>query len=192
MNNQEQVDNQKKDNATTTNGGGNVNVSGDISGSGIVIGHHITTGNIKIELDQSIKQNPNNEYLQGLKELTEKLEKEYEKYKVPKEKQTEINQGILDLEKEVKDLKPEAKVEPKPETKVEPKPETKVKDLEEDKQKEIKTKTRTLMEKIVDVLPEASETIANLTPFSSPFSKLIKTGVQTLVDNYKKYKESQS
>ena len=92
------------------------------------------------------------------------------------EKRTEINKSIQDLEKEVKDIKPETKAE----------------DIKDDKQKEIQKKTRTLIEKIVDALPEASETIANLTPFSSPFSKLIRGGVQNLVDAYKKYKESLS
>jgi hypothetical protein len=172
MGHQEQADNQKKDNATASNGGC-VNFSGDITGSaGIIIGENITTCNIMVNLDQSINQNTDNEYLQGLKKLTKQLYGEYEKYKVPEEKRTEINKSIQDLQTEVKDIQPETKVE----------------DIKEDKQKEIKTKTRTLIEKIVDTLPAASETIANLTPFSSPFSKLLIGGVQNLVDAYKQYK----
>jgi DNA repair exonuclease SbcCD ATPase subunit len=176
MGNQEQVDNQNKDNTTASNGGGNVTVSGDITGSaGIIIGQNITTGDIIVELDQSIKQNPNNEYLQGLKKLTEQLDGEYEKYNVPEEKKTEINKSIQDLQTEVKDLKPEKKVE----------------SLNPPKQEQIQKKAKTLIEKIVDALPATSETIANLTPLS-PFSKFIKGGVQNLVDAYKKYKEAQS
>ena len=57
--------------------------------------------------------------------------------------------------------------------------------------KQIDAKTTTLIEKIVDALPATSETIANFTPLS-PFSKLIRDGVQNIVDAYKKYKESQS
>ena len=84
MGNQNQGDNQKKDTAASSGGGG-VNVSGPITGSaGVVIGQNIKTGDIKVQLDQSIEQNPNNEYLKGLKELTEQLEKEYEKYNVPR------------------------------------------------------------------------------------------------------------
>ncbi|HEX6294534.1 MAG TPA: hypothetical protein VFZ46_05215 [Nitrososphaeraceae archaeon] len=151
-------------------------VSGDITHSaGVIIGHNITTGDIIVELDQSIKQNPNNEYLKGLKELTEKLEKEYEKHQVSQEKRTEINQSIQDLEKEVKDLKPETKVD----------------NLKPSQEKQIDAKTTTLIEKIVDALPATSETITNFTPLS-PFSKLIRNGVQNIVDAYKKYKESQS
>ena len=176
MGNQDQINNQNKDNTPASNGGGNVTVSGDITGSaGIVIGQNITTGDIIVELDQSIKQNPNNEYLQGLKKLTEQLEKEYEKNNVPEEKKTEINKNIQDLEKEVKDLKPETKAE----------------SLNPPKQEQIQKKAKTLIEKIVDALPEASETVANLTPLS-PFSKFIKGGVQNLVNAYKQYKKSQS
>ena len=137
---------------------------------------HINTDHVVSELDQSIKQNLNNEYLQGLKELTKQLDKEFKTYNVPEEKKTEINKSILDLEEELKDIKPETKVE----------------NLSLSKQKQIDAKTTTLIEKIVDTLPEASETIINLTTFSSLFSKFIRGGVQNLVDAYKKYKESQS
>ena len=166
-----QVEHQTED--TTNNG--NITV-GDITDSkGIIIGKNIKTGDVMIGIDQSIKQNPNNEYLQSLKELTQELSKEYEKYNVPEQKRTEINQNIQDLEKEIKDLKPETKVE----------------DLKPSQEKQIDAKTTTLIEKIVDALPATSETITNFTPLS-PFSKLIRDGVQNIVDAYKKYKESQS
>ena len=168
------MDKQGQHQTEDTSNNGNITV-GDISGTGIIVGSHITTGDVTIRIDQSIKQNPNNEYLQGLKELTKKLSKEYEKYNVPEEKKTEINKSIQDLEKEVKDLKPETKVE----------------DLKPSQEKQIDAKTTTLIEKIVDALPATSETITNFTPLS-PFSKLIRGGVQNLVDAYKKYKESQS
>ena len=201
MNNQDQRDNQKNNDTTSSTGGGGFNFSGTIERSaGVVVGQNITVGDIMVNLDQSIQQNPNNEYLEGLKELTEKLSKEYEKFNVPEEKRKEINQNIQDLQTEVKDLKPATTVEEKPATTVEEKPATTVEEkpattlenINEDKQQKIKTKTKTLVEKIVDSLPETSETIANLVPFLSPFSKFIKGGVQNLVDAYKKYKESQS
>ena len=78
---------------------GNINNS-----SGVVVGQNIKTDDIKANLEQSINQNPNSEYFKGLKELTEKLEKEYENNSVPKEKQTEINQSILDLQNKLKIL----------------------------------------------------------------------------------------
>ena len=217
MNNQVQRDNQKNNDSTSSTGGGGFNFSGTIERSaGVVVGQNITVGDIMVDLDQSIQQNPNNEYFKGLKELTEKLSKEYEKFNVPEEKRKEINQSIQDLQTEVKDLppattveekpattveekpattveeKPATTVEEKPATTVEEKPATTVENINEDKQQKIKTKTKTLVEKIVDSLPETSETIANLVPFLSPFSKFIKGGVQNLVDAYKKYKESQS
>ena len=55
-----------------------------------------------------------------------------------KRKRTEINQSIQELEKEVKDLKPETKAE----------------DLKPSQEKQIDAKTTTLIEKIVDALPE--------------------------------------
>ena len=128
-----------------------------------------------IGTDQSIQQNSQNEYLHGLKELIERLSEEYHKYNVPQEKQIQINQNILDLVKEVKDLKLETKIE----------------DINNFKLKEIKTKTRTLIEEVVDALPEASVTIEISIPLR-PFSKLIRGGVQNIFDAYKNYKESQS
>jgi hypothetical protein len=114
-----QVHNQNKDTLNNEN----ITVGNITGGTGIIIGKNITTGDVIIGIDQSIKQNPQNEYLQGLKQLTDELNKEYQKYNVPQEKRTEINKSIQDVEKEVKDLKPETKVE----------------DIKEDKQKEIKT-----------------------------------------------------
>ena len=64
-------------------------------------------------------------------------------------------------------------------------------DLKPSQEKQIDAKTTTLIEKIVDALPATSETITNFTPLS-PFSKLIRHGVQNIVDAYKKYNESQS
>jgi len=171
---QDHGDNQNKNDNTTTSNGGNITVSGDISGSGCMVGSPADA--VMVKLEQSIEQNPNNEYLKGLKELTEQLKKEYEKNNVPEWERTETNKSIQDLEKEVKDIKPETTVE----------------DVKDEKQKEIKTKTIILITGIFDALPQASQTIANLTPFSSPINKFIKSGVQNLVDAYKNYMESQS
>ena len=44
------------------------------------MGQNITTGDIIVKLDQSIKQNTNIEYLKRLKELTQELENEYENF----------------------------------------------------------------------------------------------------------------
>ena len=210
MDNQDQIDNQNNSTTSSTGrGGGDINVSGDISGSaGVIIGQNITTGDIMVNLDQSIKQNPDNEYLKGLKDLTKQLSKEYEEYGVPEAKRNEINKSIQDLQTEVKDIKPATKVEEKPATKVEEKPATKVEEkpatkveekpatkveyLSLSKQKQIDAKTTSLVEQIVDALPETSETIANLIPFLSPFSKMIRGGVENLVNYVKKYNESES
>jgi hypothetical protein len=154
---------------------GNIDVHGDVYGSGIIIGHHITTGDVLVSINKSIDKNPGNVYLKGLKQLTEKLSEEYEKYNVPEDKRGSINESIKDLENDVKSL----------ETK------TEVKDLSLSQQKLIDAKTTTLIEKIVYALPAASEVIANFTPLS-PFSKLIRGGLQQIVDAVKKSNYSKS
>jgi hypothetical protein len=174
-NNNLSMDKQEQHQIEGTPNNGNITVGNITGGTGIIIGKDITTGNVIIGIDQSIKQNPQNEYLQGLKKLTKNLEKEYEKNNVSEQKRTEINKSIQDLQNEVKDLKPETKVE----------------DIKDDKQKEIKNKTETLYQKIIDATPQAAEIIVNLTPLA-PFSKFFKNGIQNAVDAYKKYKESQS
>ena len=73
------------------------NVSaGDITGAGIIVGSNIhvgsiTIGDIKIEISNSLNKNPNSEYLEALKNLTEKLEEVYAKEDVPENKKNEIN-----------------------------------------------------------------------------------------------------
>jgi hypothetical protein len=157
-------DNQKN---TANQGSENVHV-GDVSGSGIIIGHHIETGDVILGLNSSIKQNPNNPYLQGLKDLTEKLSLEYQKYNVPDDKRSLINQSIQDLQSDAKNLKPE----------------TELKDLSLSQQKQVDAKTTTLVERLIDALPAASEVVTDFTPLS-PFSKLIRGGVQSIVDAIK-------
>jgi hypothetical protein len=175
-NNNLSMDNKQRQHQTEdTSNNGNITVGNITGGIGIIIGKNIKTGDVIIGIDQSIKQNPQNEYLQGLKKLTENLDKDYEKNNVSEQKRTEINKSIQDLQNEVKDLKPETKVE----------------DIKDDKQKEIKNKTQTLYQKIIDATPQAAEIIVNLTPLA-PFSKFFKNGIQNAVDAYKKYKESQS
>lgn len=159
--------------STSNQGSGNVDARG-VHGSGIIIGHHITTGDVIVTINKSIEENPNNAYLNGLKELTEKLSQEYQRYNVPEDKRTSINESIQDLQNEAKNLKPEAEL----------------KDLSLSQQKQIDAKTTTLVEKVVYALPVASEVIAGFIPLLSPFSKLIRGGVQKIVDEVKESKNS--
>jgi hypothetical protein len=167
-------DNTNNQKSTSNQGSGNIDAR-EVHGSGIIIGHHITTGDIIVTINKSIEQNPSNTYLQGLKQLTEKLSQEYQRYNVPEDKRSSINESIQDLQNDVKNLKPE----------------TELKDLSLSQQKQIDAKTTTLIEKVMYALPAASEVIASFTPLS-PFSKLIRGGVQSIVDAVKESKNSKS
>ena len=87
-----------------------------------------------------------------LKELTEKLSQEYQRYDMPEDKRRSINESIQDLQNDVKNLKPE----------------TELKDLSLSQQKQIDAKTTTVIEKVIHALPSASEVISSFTPLS-PF-----------------------
>ena len=150
----------------------------DVTGSGIFIGTDIATGNITIGdtiigINKSLEKNPESEYLKGLKELAEKLEQEYQKYPVSDDKKNEINKSLVSLQNEVKDLKAGQKMD----------------DLSPPQQDKIKSETSTLIDKILDALPPAAELVAKFTPLA-PFDKLIRGGVQQIVDGIKGWRKS--
>jgi len=152
--------------------------SGDVTGAGIIIGTNITTGNITIGdtiigINKSMVQNPGSEYLKGLKELAVDLEQEYQKHNVPDAKRNEINKSLLALQDDVKDLKPGLKVD----------------DLSPPQQAKITSDTSTLIDKILDALPPAAELVSKFTPLA-PFDKLIRGGVQQIVDGIKGWRKS--
>lgn len=74
----------------------------------------------------------------------------------------------MKLANEVKDIKP-----------------GKEKEIDYVKQTVVESKTATLIQKVLNVLPQAAETAATFTPLA-PFSKLIGKGIQGIVDAIKK------
>jgi hypothetical protein len=154
--------------------------TGDITGAGIIVGKDIKVGNItigdtKIEISNSLNKNPNSEYLQALKNLTEKLEEVYAKQSVPEDKKTEINKAVITLQEDVKDLKPGTKAD----------------DLSPPQQDKIKADTSSLIDKLLDASPAIAETITKFTPLA-PLDNLIHDGVQKLVDGIKEWRKSRS
>jgi hypothetical protein len=140
---------------------------GDVSGQGIIIGKDIQIGSINIDsLNKELKNVPS-EYKDSLKKFSDELNKELKKYQVPKEKTDQIQQSIVALGKEVEDVTPgrEGKVDYV-------------------KQTNIEARTTDVIGKVLDALPPAAETIALFTPLN-PFSRLIRTGVQKIVDAVK-------
>ena len=165
------MENTKSDNLKNDGSRGDSITVGDVSGQGIVIGKNIQIGSINIDSLNKELQNVPSEYKDSLKTFSEKLNKELEKYQVPKEKANQIQESIVALGKEVEDVTPgrEAK-------------------LDYVKQTKIEAQATDVIGKVLDALPSAAETIALFTPLN-PFSKLIRTGVQKIVDAVKQSRD---
>jgi uncharacterized protein Yka (UPF0111/DUF47 family) len=149
------------------NRGDNITV-GNVNGKGNIIGKNIHTGDINIDsINQAFQKNPS-EYLKGLKTFSEKINEQLKNNQVAPEKVQQVQESVNDLQKEIEDIKPgtEDKIDP-------------------GKRLVIEGKTTTLVDKVIDAIPAASEVIATFTPLA-PFSKLIRKGVEQIVDAVKK------
>lgn len=139
-------------------------VSGIISGgSGNIAGKYIVVGSGTISVsEQQLARIQNNEYMQALKDFSENINKQLKDRQIPEEQIKSINQSMNELAKEVEDVKQEQKIDYVKQTKVE-------------------AKSASLIQKILNVLPQAAETAALFTPLA-PFSKLIGKGTQEMVN----------
>ena len=135
-----------------------------VSGSGNVIGKNIVVGSGTINVNETAIQNIPNEYAKVLKEFSENINEQLKGRQIPEDKVKSINKDLTELGKEVEDVKPG----------------------EEDtvdyvKKVQIEGKTASLVQKILDVLPEAAETAATFTPLA-PFSKIIGKTIKSIAD----------
>jgi hypothetical protein len=141
-----------------------------VSGSGNVIGENIVIGDGTINVsEQRITEIQNNEYSQSLKAFSETINEQLKGRAMPEEEVKSINKSIDELANEVKDVKPGQEEE---------------EEIDYVKQTLIESKTASLIQKVLTVLPEAAETAATFTPLA-PFSKIIGKGVQGIVDSIK-------
>jgi hypothetical protein len=138
-----------------------------ISGSGHTVGKNIVIGSGTINVNETRLQKIPNEYAQALKEFSENINQQLKGQKIPEEEVKAINNNMNELAKEVEDVKPGKEVE-----------------IDYVKQTQVESKTASLIQKVLTVLPEATETAATFTPLA-PFSKLIGKGVQGIVDAIK-------
>jgi SMC interacting uncharacterized protein involved in chromosome segregation len=132
-----------------------------ILGSATVMDNRDGTINVS---EQLLTQIPNNEYAESLKQFSETINDQLKGRHIPEEKVKSINQSINELAEEVKDVKP-----------------GKEEEVDYVKQTNVEAKTASVIQKVLDVLPQAAETTATFTPLA-PFSKLIGKGVQGIVD----------
>ncbi len=145
---------------------------GDLSS---VIGKNIVVGSGTINVsEQRLTEIHNNEYAESLKQFSETVTNQLKGLQVSEEKIKSINETIDQLAKEVKDIKP-----------------GKAQEIDYVKKTNIEAKTANVIQKVLDVLPEAAETAATFTPLA-PFSKLIGVGVQGIVEAVKNRKKRDS
>ncbi|MFL6401379.1 MAG: hypothetical protein ACJ72J_17610, partial [Nitrososphaeraceae archaeon] len=141
------------------------------SGSGNIVGKNIVVGDGTINInEQRLTQIQNNEYAESLKQFSDTINDQLKGQQIPEEKVKSINQSINELAEEVKDIKP-----------------GKEEEVDYVKQTNVEAKTASVIQKVLDVLPQAAETAATFTPLA-PFSKLIGKGVQGIVDAIAKRK----
>jgi hypothetical protein len=162
-----------RNSANIENTGGDVFGVG-VSGSGNVIGKNIVIGSGTINVsEQLLTEVQNNEYAQSLKAFSETINEQLKGRAIPEEEVKSINKSIDELADEVKDVKPGQEAE---------------EEIDYVKQTNVESKTASLIQKVLTILPEAAETAATFTPLA-PFSKLVGKGVQGIVDAIKNRKK---
>jgi hypothetical protein len=146
-----------------------INISGtqgDTIGKNIVI----DSGIINIS-EQELAKIQDPEYARALKDFSENINQQLKGKEIPEEQVKSINTSLEELAKEVQDVKPGREEQ-----------------MDYPKQVNTESKTVSVVQKILNVLPEAAETAATFTPLA-PFSKLIDRRVEQIVDATRKKKE---
>jgi hypothetical protein len=135
------------------------------SGSGSIIGKNIVVGSGTINVSQQeLAKIQDPEYARALKDFSENINQQLKGRQIPEEQVKSINTSLEELAKEVQDVKPGREEQ-----------------MDYPNQVNIESKTVSVVQKILNVLPEAAETAATFTPLA-PFSKLIGRGVTQIVD----------
>jgi hypothetical protein len=149
-----------------------INISGsqgdvigvNVSGSYNTIGKNIIIGDGTINVSETKLQKLPNEYAQALREFSSSINEQLNGRQIQEDNVKLINNNIDELAKEVENVKPgeEEKVDY-------------VKKLQ------IEGKTASIIQRILEVLPEGVETAATFTPLA-PFSKIIGKTIKNIVD----------
>jgi hypothetical protein len=160
--------NRKNSSINIDHAGGDVFGVG-VSGSGNVIGKNVVVGSGTINVSQTQLQQIPNEYAMALKEFSEEINNRLKGKQVPEEQVKSVNNSLEELAKEVQDVKPPKEGGGEQEQ------------IDYAKQVNIESKTVSVVQKVLNLLPEAAETAATFTPLA-PFSKLIGKGVTQIVN----------
>ena len=108
------------------------------------------------------------EYAKALKDFSEHINQELKGRQIPEEQVKSINTSLEELAKEVQGVKPGREGQ-----------------IDYPRQLNIESKTVSVVQKILNVLPEEAENADTFTPLS-PFSKLIGKGVIQIVEDIAK------
>ena len=158
--------NKDKNSVNIENTGGDV-IGVGVSGSGNIIGKNIVVGSGTINVAESQLQKIPNEYAKALKDFSESINQQLKGRQIPEDDVKSINNTMNELAKEVQDVKPGKEEEQE--------------EIDYIKQTQVESKTASLIQKVLTVLPEGAETAATFTPLA-PFSKIIGKGIQHIVD----------
>ena len=145
-----------------------------VSGSGHIIGKNVVAGSGTINVSQTQLQQIPDEYATALKVFSEKINNQLKGKELAEEQIRSVNNSLEELAKEVQDVKPEREEEGQ--------------QTDNAKQAKIESKTVSVVQKVINLLPETAETAAAFTPLA-PFSKLIGKGVKVIVDAVVKKKK---
>jgi hypothetical protein len=110
----------------------------------------------------------NNVFAQGLRDFSENVNKQLIDRQIPEEQVKSINQSMNELAKEVEDISS-----------------GKEQEIDYVKRTNIEGKTASVIQGVLNVLPQGAETVAMFTPLA-PFSKLIGKGIQDIVNAIQK------
>lgn len=140
-------------------------VSGIISGgSGNIAGKNIVIGSGTINVNEQQLAKIPNEYAESLRAFSENINKQLQNRQIPEEQVRSINESMNELAKQIEDIKP-----------------GKEQEIDYEKQKNIEAKTGGVIQRVLNILPQAAETATTFTPLA-PLSKLIGKGVQEIVN----------
>ena len=134
---------------------------------GGVRGGEVGSGTINVS-QQELANIQDLEYAKALKDFSESINQGFKGRQIPEEQVKSINTSLEELAKEVEGVKPGREEQ-----------------IDYPRQLNIESKTVSIVQKILNVLPDAAETADIFTPLA-PFSKLIGKGVTQIVGDITK------
>ena len=134
---------------------------------GGVRGGEVDSGTINVS-QQELANIQDLEYAKALKDFSESINQQFEGRQIPEEQVNSINTSLEELAKEVQGVKSGREEQ-----------------IDYPRQLNIESKTVSIVQKILNVLPEAAETADIFTPLAL-FSKLIGKGVTQIVEDIAK------